>query len=132
MNIIISCDLLVQEIFLKKGSCIFGLNQCKIFEYVDVLRCNKCQRFGHFVRDCTFGEICRSCHQNHPTNTCELESINKCSNCIAENKKGASYNSKHRTSDEKCPLRIERINALKQFYTSRLLLRQKTNNANRS
>lgn len=40
MNIIISCDLLVQEIFLHKGSCIFGLNSCKNFEYVDVLRCN--------------------------------------------------------------------------------------------
>lgn len=37
MNIIISCDLLVQDIFLKKGFVIFGLNQCKIFEYVDVL-----------------------------------------------------------------------------------------------
>lgn len=54
MNIILSCDLIVQEIFLSRGSCIYGFNQCKIFEYVDVLRCNKCQRFGHFVRDCTF------------------------------------------------------------------------------
>lgn len=115
MNLIISCD-----IFIKKASCIFGFSSCKIFEYVDVLRCIKCQRFGHFARDCTctFIETCRKCHQQHATNTCVLPTINKCSNCINENKKGASFNSKHRTSDERCPLRMERINALKQYYVS--------------
>lgn len=116
MNLILSCDLLVQDIFLKKGYVIFGLNQCQIFEYVDVLRCNKCQRFGHFARDCGFVETCRKCHGNHPSNECQLPAINKCSNCLFENKKGASQNSKHRTTDERCPLRVERINALKQFY----------------
>lgn len=112
MNLIISCDLVVQEILIKKASCIFGINSCKIFEYIDVLRCIKCQRFGHFVRDCTFNETCRKCHQQHSTKTCILPTINKCSNCIIENKKGANFNSKHRTSDERCPLRVERINAL--------------------
>lgn len=118
MNIILACDLPVQNIFIKKGKCVFGLNSCNIFEYVDVLRCNKCQRFGHFIRECTFTEVCRKCHKQHATNTCTEEVLNKCSNCISENKKGAQYNSRHRTSDERCPLRIERINALKQYYVS--------------
>lgn len=115
-NIIISCDVATQAIFLNKGFVIYGINQCKIYEYVDVLRCNRCQRFGHFARDCSFPEICRKCHAAHASNTCQLPQIIKCSNCLASNKKGTQHNTKHRTTDERCPLRIERINALKQYH----------------
>lgn len=125
VNVILACNLATQEIFLKKGACIFGLNSCKIFEYIDVLRCNKCQRFGHFAKECTFAEICRNCHKGHATSTCNDEHVNKCSNCIAENKKGAQHNSRHRTSDERCPIRLERINALKKFYLSQSALTKK-------
>lgn len=53
-NLIINCDLASQLLFIQKGSVIFGFSEFRCFEHVNILQCNKCMRFGHFARECTF------------------------------------------------------------------------------
>lgn len=52
-----------QAEFLKREFIIFGVNECKVYEHIEV-RCNKCQRFAHFARECNYKAICRKCHQS--------------------------------------------------------------------
>lgn len=116
-NIIINCDLILQQEFIRRETIIFDLSECRCFEYVDVLRCNKCLRYGHFARECSFLPTCKKCTEHHETDQCvALHIVDKCTNCILSNKRGTSYPIKHRTTDERCPVRIERVEALKLYH----------------
>lgn len=116
-NLIINCDLILQKEFVRRESIIFGLSECSCFEYVDVLRCNKCLRYGHFARECSFLPTCRKCTEHHETEACvAVQVIEKCTNCILSNKRGTAYPTKHRTTDERCPVRVERVEALKLYH----------------
>lgn len=116
-NIIINCDLILQKEFIRREAIIFGLSECRCFEYVDVLRCNKCLRYGHFARECSFLPTCKKCTEHHETEQCvAVQIVEKCTNCILSNKRGTSYSTKHRTTDERCPVRVERVEALKIYH----------------
>lgn len=116
-NLIINCDLILQKEFMRREAIIFGINECRCFEYVDVLRCNKCLRYGHFARECTFLPTCKRCTEHHETGECvAAHVVDKCANCILSNKRGTNYPIKHRTTDERCPVRTERVEALKKYH----------------
>lgn len=51
-TMIIKCSAELLHLLARKR-IIFGLQQCRCYEQVDVLQCLKCQRFGHFARECT-------------------------------------------------------------------------------
>lgn len=119
-NLILNCDLATQTLFLKKGICIFGFNECRVFEYLNLLQCNNCLRYGHYARECRFVALCKVCADKHMTAQCTLETnTRKCANCNRANAKGANFNARHRANDEKCPIRIERIEALKQLHLTK-------------
>lgn len=116
-NLIVNCDLVLQKEFLRREAIIFGISECRCFEYVDVLRCAKCLRYGHFARECSFLPTCKRCIEHHETETCvAAHIIEKCANCILSNKRGTNFSIKHRTTDERCPVRTERVEALKQYH----------------
>lgn len=54
-------------------------------EYLDVIRCYNCLRFGHIAKNCKNTEVtCGKCAENHKTEACtSLEK--KCINCIEAN-----------------------------------------------
>lgn len=113
-NIIVETDLLTQRLMLKKGVVIFGFQECRIFEHINVLQCNRCSRYGHFARECFLPANCKKCSESHETKDCVVnEVINKCHNCILANKRGESYNIRHCVTDDRCPVRMERVLALK-------------------
>lgn len=111
-NLIISCGLLSLRTILDHGSLIFGLAQCKTYEYVNTLQCLNCYKYGHFARECGTPKICKRCSQEHSIETC-TETNYKCINCVIANEKGANYNSRHIATDDRCLVRKERIDALK-------------------
>lgn len=78
--------------------CI-NLQSCKVFDRLFVRRCNKCQQFKHFHRDCKSEvSICGKCGGQHDTRECESTNI-KCINCANH-----GYNKlDHETSSPKCP-----------------------------
>ena len=91
----------IRDAFMSNGDrvCI-GLNSCKIYDRYFVRRCNKCQRYGHYYRDCTSNvSVCAKCGEQHETNNCE-SNTNKCFNC------GLSgyADTNHTTYSSKCPV----------------------------
>lgn len=114
VNVIISSGLKTQESLLKKGTIILGFTQCRVSEHIDMIQCQNCNRFGHFRHTCTFTTNCRKCGQAHDKSVCDTVNPNpSCNNCLLANAQGASHNVRHRVTDDRCPIKVERINALK-------------------
>ena len=62
---------------------LIGVASCKIYDRQQVMRCNNCQHFGHFAKECPTPEEahCGKCSGNHRTDGCTSEE-RKCVNCI--------------------------------------------------
>lgn len=116
VNIIISCSLQDQEDILKRGSIKVAFGTCRVSEYIDLIQCGSCQRYGHFSRNCNNQLCCRRCGLEHLKNDCTtLNIVPNCNNCMIENAAGANYDTKHHVTDDRCSARRNRINALKEL-----------------
>lgn len=114
-NIIVSCDLQTLRRVLQKGSVLCGLEMKKVHEHIEILQCFGCQRYGHVAASCKAQPCCKFCGLDHLSRLCGESETFKCANCTRENKKGAKLNAGHKATDERCPMRAERISGLKEF-----------------
>ena len=74
---------------------------CKIYDQYHVKRCNNCQSFGHFYKDCSNqAVVCANCGGNHSTRDCTSRT-SKCVNCVKEG--GPIAECEHRADDAGCP-----------------------------
>ena len=85
-----------------KDKVIMGLSTCKIYDQYHVKRCNNCQGFGHFYKDCPSpnDHICAKCGENHSTKDCSTLNL-KCTNCVKSGLSPAEC--EHRADDSNCP-----------------------------
>ena len=71
------------------GDRIFsGLSSCKVYDQLYIKRCNKCQDFGHYAKDCKGNVCCGLCSSgDHETKDCihkdkpDLNNFMCCINC---------------------------------------------------
>ena len=89
--------------------CLEKLSSCKVYDQYHIKRCNKCQQFGHYYKDCTAIECCAKCGGGHPINTCESAEM-KCINCVRD---GVDTQD-HCTYDQKRPSLLKQQELLKQ------------------
>ena len=73
----------VREKLQTNGNRIFiGSRSCPVYDRFYVKRCNRCQGFHHFHKECKKNEVCAKCSERHDTRKCTLNSGNyKCINC---------------------------------------------------
>ena len=83
-----------------KDKVLVGLTSCKIYDQYHVKRCNNCQGFGHFYKDCHEAQVCAKCGENHSTKDCSTINV-KCINCVKS--KLSSSECEHRADDSNCP-----------------------------
>ena len=105
----------VRELIRKGGDkLLIGLYSCRIYDQVSPKRCNKCQHFGHWVKECKENPACAICGSSgHETDNCshkdETSFSVTCVNCTRSNKPGNG----HRADSSYCPCFIEKREALK-------------------
>ena len=60
-----------------------GLATCKIYDQYHIKRCNNCQGYGHYFKNCPTPDVhtCAKCGSDHPTRECQ-SLIYKCVNCV--------------------------------------------------
>lgn len=114
VNAIATCDLETQRLLLDRGTIVFGFSSCKVYEDIRTLQCFKCQRFGHTSRDCNQLDRCKFCAENHESIKCKKKTeLPICANCTDANKQGEKYRTRHRSTDQNCQSRSQRIDAIK-------------------
>ena len=88
-----------------------------------IKRCNKCQKFGHYEKDCSNGVCCGYCHGEHRSTECkevrpgDFEHY-KCINCQQNGKPSEGHSSLW----YKCPTYLELQKKLKKtisYYQSK-------------
>ena len=87
-----------------------GLSTCKIYDQFHVKRCNNCQAFGHFYKNCNTPDIhaCAKCGGEHSTQQCQALST-QCINCVKANREECE----HRADDPNCPMLLKQQEKLK-------------------
>lgn len=65
----------------KIGRVYVGLRSCKVNEYVGIVKCNKCQGWGHMGRFCGQVVACARCgEEGHHVTCCNRQEV-RCINC---------------------------------------------------
>ena len=120
---IVKVSNVIRSIIAQQGDKVFMGYQsmCKVYDSVFVLRCFKCQKYGHHSRDCEHDQVCGFCSGDHATKSCvnKTNELNfKCCNCV----KAGSSNTNHHTGDPRCSVFVDHQNKIKRtipFYQSK-------------
>lgn len=117
MTIIVECGFQAHATLLKRVFTIFGLKKSVKHEHIRLLQCARCWRFGHTGARCNTDQIiCRKCTGNHISSACDsVQRKLECVNCMESNKTGTKYKVDHAPNNDRCPIKLQRINCLKQF-----------------
>ena len=104
-------SILREGIRCYRDKVILGLTSCKVYDRYHVKRCNNCQKFGHYAKDCPTKDthVCGNCSEDHSTNDCKSYE-RKCINCVRENIDDV----KHTTNSFDCPCYIKQQESLKK------------------
>lgn len=81
---------------LQRPKLCVDFTSLKVEPYVRVIRCLKCQDFGHFARNCRKDVVCMNCAGSHKTEQCKVGSL-CCLNC-----KVKKHPHGHRANSNQC------------------------------
>lgn len=100
---IIEADENTHNKIVTKGKLNIGWRRCAAFEFINVPRCFKCQRFNHIAKYCDKNSCCGVCSEDHETNKCENKTTEACVNCIdAKQKYKEDFDVHHCAWDPEC------------------------------
>lgn len=87
-----------------------GWSRCPVKEYVDLLKCYKCQGFSHKSKDCTKKKACKKCAGEHDISDCKSKVI-RCANCIdANDKLNLNLETNHIAGSQRCKVTERHMN----------------------
>lgn len=98
----------------KRDQIYVGWNSYRYFEFVSVLRCFKCWRYGHQADKCSGSTTCPMCNKNHEKEDCKSD-ILECTNCkyATEVLKIKGIDCSHHVFDANCPSYQKQISNIK-------------------
>lgn len=81
-QIILQVDIISYNKALELGHCLIGLDNCYIFDAVNVTRCFQCNGYNHNRKFCRKDLSCPRCGEAHEIKECESLTL-KCINCTS-------------------------------------------------
>lgn len=81
-NVVIEVSPTIRNLIMNKGYIFIAWQKCYVEDYLRVIRCYRCQRYGHLKKDCkSSSPICSECTGQHESKDCKPD-IKKCINCF--------------------------------------------------
>ena len=114
----------VRRVIKESGNKVFvDLIAHRVVDRFFVRRCNKCQEYGHYEKDCVKPECCGYCQQRHKSSDCNQVNSGdtknyQCINCKKEGKPHIGHSSLW----HKCPSFVEQQKKVKKsipYYASK-------------
>lgn len=98
-TLVIECMAKIRNVIRQRDRLYIGWQSCGIKDFNPLVRCYKCQSFGHVAKHCRGKTVCPQCAEPHELSECKNKTkYPKCANCFAGKK-----DSKHCTGHVKCP-----------------------------
>lgn len=101
----------LHKVLLEKEKLLLGWTRCTVEDYVHVIRCTNCCKYGHTRHFCQqTSSICKVCAESHPPNVrCESMS-KKCNACLHSNLAfNTGYSVDHAFNDKNCPVFLREV-----------------------
>lgn len=102
-NWIMDVDKVTSEILLEKKRICIDFERYRVVRYVPVVRCFKCQAYGHMSRQCSGAQVCAKCAGDHDLKNCDSSTI-RCGNCYS---KDQAADCSHMTTSRDCPVFLD-------------------------
>lgn len=112
----VQLDCLSYRRVLEAGYLLVGLDLCRVYDAVELVRCFRCNGFNHTSKSCKRSHTCPRCGDAHELVDCTASDAElSCANCEAANKNPSnSFDIKHAAWDyEACSVYKMRLNKLK-------------------
>lgn len=106
-NFIISIEEIQAKSLLKKGKILIKFNSCRVTTYRPIIRCNRCQFYGHTHKQCRQpNPTCQFCGYKHDSSTCRHKDNTAkhcCINCYRNSDdQGRPLNYNHTAGSTTC------------------------------
>lgn len=121
-NWVIKMSIEEAQPILERAKVVVNMQLKNIFEIVDPMQCRRCHRYGHTSFNCPHPMRCKKCGStDHIAAECPAET-DTCSNCADYNTRVGitqTLNTRHRVTSDTCPIKVTRIDALKEHLLNR-------------
>ena len=107
-------DLIINK---NSGYLYIEFSRYKVYDRFFIKRCQKCQEFGHTLKNCSKNSVCKFCASNHESEKCHHEKkpeFWKCYLCSSSKNKNFQENChSHYCASESCPIINEAMKRVK-------------------
>lgn len=100
VNWLLDTDLKTSEKLLARKRICVDFERYRIVQHVAIVRCFRCQRYGHMSGRCQETQVCAKCSEEHRTADCKSSKV-QCSNCYFRD---PSSDIDHRADGIDCPV----------------------------
>jgi hypothetical protein len=83
-----------------------GWDSCRVYQHIDILRCFRCNQFGHMAIKCEGAVCCTDCAENHESKDCD-SGVKKCE--YAKKTFKIYVNSNHPAYSMKCHAYLNKL-----------------------